>query len=173
MLWYIIRRVLYMIPTLFGIILITFILFYAVGDDPALVKLGKQVSAQRLEDFDVPRGYNKPLIAGLWGTIRAYSDSDFKTSAGPWRLVPGVVHSNTAGCIVFGAGTEYPVPLGFELYPNERFKWEMTYRLRDPTGNGVTGVTAQAAFILTNALAQRMPSPSKRHPGSRHSRSRS
>ncbi len=148
MLWYIIRRILYMIPTLFGIILITFVLFNVIGDDPALAKLGKQVSAQRLEDFDTKRGYNKPLIAGFWGKTRAYGDSNFKTTAGPWRMVPGVVHSNSAGCVIMAAGATYQVPLGFELYPGERFKWEITYRLSD-TG-GATGTPAQARFVVTN-----------------------
>lgn len=153
MLWYIIRRILYMIPTLFGIILITFILFNVIGDDPALTKLGKQVSAQRLEDFDIKRGYNKPLIAGLWGKIRAYSDSNFGTSPGPWHMVPGVVHSNSAGCIVMAAGAEYQVPLGFELYPDERFRWEIEYRLRDvpDPGSGPVGTPGDARLIITNA----------------------
>jgi peptide/nickel transport system permease protein len=151
MIWYIIRRILYMVPTLFGIILITFVLFNVIGDDPALAKLGKQVSPQRLEDFDIPRGYNKPLIAGSWGKIRAYGDSDFGTSSGPWRMVPGVVHSNKAARIILAAGAEYQIPLAFDLYPNEQFKWEIVYCLSNAPGSGATDVHAKAALCLTNA----------------------
>ncbi|MEI6218565.1 MAG: hypothetical protein WCP86_06675, partial [bacterium] len=151
MIWYIIRRILYMVPTLFGIILITFVLFNVIGDDPALAKLGKQVSPQRLEDFDIPRGYNKPLIAGSWGKIRAYGDSDFGTSSGPWRMVPGVVHSNKAARIILAAGAEYQIPLAFDLYPNEQFKWEIVYCLSNAPGTGATDVHAKAALCWTNA----------------------
>ena len=68
---YIIRRVLYMIPTILGVILITFVLFNIAGGDPGMMKLGKQANPKLLEDYDLQRGYDKPLIAGLWGKTRA------------------------------------------------------------------------------------------------------
>ena len=41
-----------MIPTLFGVLLITFILFNVVGGSPASMSLGKNASPQSLEEFD-------------------------------------------------------------------------------------------------------------------------
>lgn len=62
---YILRRVLYAIPILVGVNLITFMLFFMVNspDDMARAQLGaKQVSPQMIEAWKVQRGYDKPLF---------------------------------------------------------------------------------------------------------------
>jgi len=75
MLRYIIRRVLYMVPTVFGVIIITFLLFNVAGGDPAMLKLGKQATASSLEEYDIQRGLNKPLLWGFWGkTARLFTN---------------------------------------------------------------------------------------------------
>ncbi|MCX6995951.1 MAG: hypothetical protein NTV49_02435 [Kiritimatiellaeota bacterium] len=48
---YILRRVLQMIPTVLGVMLITFVLFNVVGGSPASMTLGPHVTPQALEDF--------------------------------------------------------------------------------------------------------------------------
>ncbi len=65
MLLYIIKRVLYAIPILIGVNLITFILFFMVNspDDMARSQLGaKQVTPQMIEAWKEKKGYNKPLF---------------------------------------------------------------------------------------------------------------
>ncbi|MEA2047564.1 MAG: ABC transporter permease [Campylobacterota bacterium] len=62
---YILRRVLYAIPILVGVNLITFMLFFMVNspDDMARAQLdAKQVSPQMIEAWKVQRGYDKPLF---------------------------------------------------------------------------------------------------------------
>ena len=118
-----------MIPTLFGIILITFFLFNVAGGDPGRSKLGKQASAELLEQFDLVRGYDKPLFCGLWGRTRAYEDLDFAVSPGPWKRVPGAVCSNASATVYLAPGTNYAIPLGFALQPDTRYRWRLTYRL--------------------------------------------
>ena len=62
---YILRRVLYAVPILVGVNLITFMLFFMVNspDDMARAQLGaKQVSPQMIEAWKVQRGYDKPLF---------------------------------------------------------------------------------------------------------------
>lgn len=71
---YLIRRLAQSVPTLFGVLLITFILFNVVGGSPAAMTLGERASAQALEEFDEARGFNKPLIAGLWGPTRIVAE---------------------------------------------------------------------------------------------------
>jgi len=65
MLTYIIRRILYAIPILIGVNLITFMLFFMVNtpDDMARAQLGaKQVTPELIESWKKQKGYDKPLF---------------------------------------------------------------------------------------------------------------
>ena len=65
MLAYIIRRVLYAIPILIGVNLITFALFFVVNtpDDMARMQLGaRRVTPEAVEKWKEERGYNFPLL---------------------------------------------------------------------------------------------------------------
>ncbi len=65
MLAYIVRRVLYAIPILVGVNLITFLLFFVVNtpDDMARMQLGaKRVTPEAVEKWKAERGYDKPLL---------------------------------------------------------------------------------------------------------------
>lgn len=65
MLAYIIRRILYAIPILIGVNLITFILFFMVNspDDMARAHLGqKHITQQTIDQWKTQQGYNKPLF---------------------------------------------------------------------------------------------------------------
>ena len=62
---YILKRILYAIPILIGVNLITFMLFFMVNspDDMARAQLGaKQVTPQMIEAWKVDKGYDKPLF---------------------------------------------------------------------------------------------------------------
>jgi peptide/nickel transport system permease protein len=58
---YIIRRVLYMIPILIGVTLLTFLLFNVVGGDPALQAAGRHATAERVAEIAHELGTDKPL----------------------------------------------------------------------------------------------------------------
>lgn len=65
MLSYILRRILYAIPILIGVNLITFALFFVVNtpDDMARMQLGiKYVTPEAIEKWKAERGYDKPLL---------------------------------------------------------------------------------------------------------------
>ena len=65
MLAYIVRRILYAIPILVGVNLITFALFFIVNtpDDMARMQLGaKRVTPEAIEKWKDERGYNLPLV---------------------------------------------------------------------------------------------------------------
>src|SRR6185295_4735567 len=65
MLAYIVRRVLYAIPILVGVNLITFLLFFVVNtpDDMARMQLGtKRVTPDAIEKWKADHGYDKPLL---------------------------------------------------------------------------------------------------------------
>src|ERR1044071_1934872 len=65
MLAYIVRRVLYAIPILIGVNLITFTLFFVVNtpDDMARMQLGaRRVTPDAIEKWKAEQGYDKPLL---------------------------------------------------------------------------------------------------------------
>ncbi len=75
MLAYILRRVLYAIPILIGVNLITFALFFVVNtpDDMARMQLGvKRVTPEAIEKWKAERGYDRPL---LWTSKATGSDT--------------------------------------------------------------------------------------------------
>ncbi len=62
---YIVRRILYAIPIIFSVNLITFLLFFVVNtpDDMANIQLGsKHVSNEDIARWKVEKGYDKPLF---------------------------------------------------------------------------------------------------------------
>jgi peptide/nickel transport system permease protein len=62
---YIVRRILYSLPILIGVNIITFILFFVVNspDDMALMQLGeKRVTQEAIDQWKRDHGYNKPLL---------------------------------------------------------------------------------------------------------------
>jgi peptide/nickel transport system permease protein len=65
---YIVRRVLYAIPILIGVNVITFLLFFVVNspDDMARMHLGqKRVTPEAIEKWKAEKGYDKPLFVDL------------------------------------------------------------------------------------------------------------
>ena len=74
MLNYIVRRILYAIPILIGVNLITFMLFFVVNtpDDMARMQLGaKRVTVDAIEQWKAERGYDKPVA---WNAEEKGSD---------------------------------------------------------------------------------------------------
>ena len=64
MLKYVLKRLWETIPTTFGILLLTFVLFNVVGGSPAEVILGKNATAESIAAFNRKWGYDKPLLLG-------------------------------------------------------------------------------------------------------------
>src|SRR5689334_17380798 len=61
MLNYIIRRILYSIPVIFGVALIVFTLFNLVGGDPTIQMLGKHANGAQIEALRHELGFDQPL----------------------------------------------------------------------------------------------------------------
>ena len=81
MIAYITRRILYAIPILIGVNLITFALFFVVNtpDDMAHLALGtKRVTPEAVEHWKAEHGYDKPLLVnGKAHGMRRYTDTIF------------------------------------------------------------------------------------------------
>jgi peptide/nickel transport system permease protein len=80
MLAYIIRRVLYMIPILMGIALITFLLFNIVGGDPVLIMLGKHATPQTIADLRYELGLDRPVVYQFFDFLKQIATFDFGRS---------------------------------------------------------------------------------------------
>lgn len=62
MLAYIIRRLLYTIPIVIGVLFLTFILFTLVGGDTSLEIAGKNATPETIQEIREEYGFNKPLF---------------------------------------------------------------------------------------------------------------
>jgi len=83
MLKYALRRLLEVIPTTVGILLISFLLFNVVGGSPAETILGKNATRESIEKFNHQWGYDKPLVLNFGGkSAGEVFDSQFFNFAG-------------------------------------------------------------------------------------------
>ncbi len=149
---YIIKRVLSTIPIIFGVILLTFILFDLVSGSPAQIVLGKNANIEDLEKYDELNGYNKPVVFGLWNKTRILQDSSFANSIRPFEESDGINHvfGIVDGYISFKAG-EYPIPMSLDFYPNEKYKFILEYKTDgDVIASVVNGINEMASLQLPN-----------------------
>lgn len=70
MLSYVLRRILQMIPTLLGVILLIFFLFKWFGGDPADIMAGMNATPSQIEAIRVQLGLNLPVWEQLWIFIK-------------------------------------------------------------------------------------------------------
>ena len=93
MIAYLIRRILYAIPILIGVNLLTFALFFVVNtpDDMARMQLGvKRVTPEAIQKWKAERGYDKPLVwngakeGAAKATDTAVAQSIYQTSPATW-----------------------------------------------------------------------------------------
>lgn len=60
MISYIIRRLLYLVPIVFGVILVTFLLFNIIQGDRAAMLAGKSATEETIQDIRHEYGWDKP-----------------------------------------------------------------------------------------------------------------
>ncbi len=77
---YIIRRVLYTIPILFGVSLIVFALFHLVGGDPVLQMLGKHATAEQVQELRRELGFDLPKVEQYFVYLKQIFTMDFGRS---------------------------------------------------------------------------------------------
>jgi peptide/nickel transport system permease protein len=77
---YTLKRTLQMIPTLFGVLLVVFILVHSVPGDPARMVAGAEASAEDVELVRERLGLNEPLYVQFGSYIAGVVKGDFGTS---------------------------------------------------------------------------------------------
>lgn len=115
MLRYVLRRLLEMVPTTFGVLLLSFVLFYVVGGSPAQTVLGQHATQEAIAAFDAANGYDLPLFCGNWAELDALrrapgGGTELAFSLGPGRYaLPG---AREAVLRDVGTGAERTLPVG-------------------------------------------------------------
>ncbi len=150
---YALRRILHLIPTLGGVVLLTFILFNVVSGSPAEDAQGQNATAEQLDAYDAVHNLDKPLIAGRWVSLRLMSDWAHESSLTSWHNVEGAAYSESnGGEIVLAGGAEYLFPLEYALRPAD-YGWWIT---ADITGEGCSLLArrrGESAPSITRELA--------------------
>jgi len=77
---YAIRRILYSIPVIFGILLVTFIMARAIPGDPCKAMLGEKASAEVCERFSREHGLDKPILVQFLVYMKNIFSGDFGDS---------------------------------------------------------------------------------------------
>lgn len=77
---YLVRRLLYAVPILFGVSLVVFSLFNLVGGDPATLLLGKHATAERVAMVRAELGLDRPLYVQFGEYLRQVVTFDFGKS---------------------------------------------------------------------------------------------
>ncbi len=80
MIAYLIRRVMYMVPIIFGVSLMVFILFSSVGEDPVRIALGVHASPEAIADLQHLWGLDRPLHMQFFDFLRQIVTFDFGNS---------------------------------------------------------------------------------------------
>ncbi|MEK7810828.1 MAG: ABC transporter permease, partial [Pseudomonadota bacterium] len=94
MIAYLIRRILYAVPILIGVNLLTFALFFVVNtpDDMARMQLGiKRVTPEAIDKWKQQRGYDKPLMLNA-------------TAGGTGKFTDTIFWQKSASMFVFDFG---------------------------------------------------------------------
>ncbi|MAV91001.1 MAG: peptide ABC transporter permease [Bdellovibrionaceae bacterium] len=80
MLKYTIRRILYVIPILFGVTLVCFLLFNVAGGDPAAQAAGKYATVEQIESIRAELGLNQPIYLQYLDYLKQILTFDFGRS---------------------------------------------------------------------------------------------
>ena len=80
MIYYIIRRLLQIIPVLIGITILLFVLMYIIPEDPAQLILQKGATEQALANLRAKMGIDQPIYVQYWRYVRQLAKGDLGQS---------------------------------------------------------------------------------------------
>jgi peptide/nickel transport system permease protein len=87
MLSYVATRVLLVVPTLFGVTVVTFVLTYLLPGNPALVKAGPLATPQHIAEMERQMGLDQPMVVQYWRYLRGLLRGDLGQSQTTGRPV--------------------------------------------------------------------------------------
>jgi peptide/nickel transport system permease protein len=115
--WYLLTRLVLVVPTLFGVTVITFALTYLLPGNPALVKAGPLATPEHIAEMERRMGLDRPAVVQYWRYLSGVLRGDLGESATTGRpvlqdllqRVPATLELTLASLLVaLGVG----IPLG-------------------------------------------------------------
>ena len=91
MFYYILRRILQLIPVVIGVTLILFLLLYIIPEDPARLILQKGATPEALANLRAKLGIDKPLYVQYWRYMKNLFSGDLGTSYRYQRSVNSIL----------------------------------------------------------------------------------
>jgi peptide/nickel transport system permease protein len=118
MLRYVVRRLLLLVPILFGLSLLVFFWVRALPGSPAESLLGERATPELVQAYKERYGLNEPVYKQYWGQLKSWSRGDLGVSVATHRQVtdeikdrfPATIELATAA-LIFAVGLG--IPLGF------------------------------------------------------------
>ena len=80
MIQYTLRRIIYSIPVLIGILIVTFVIARSIPGDPCKAMLGEKATAEVCERFTKEYGLDKPIPVQFWIYMQDILQGDFGES---------------------------------------------------------------------------------------------
>ncbi len=115
--WYLLKRLVLVVPTLFGVTVITFALTYLLPGNPAVVKAGPLATPEHVAEMERRMGLDRPVVVQYWRYVSGVVRGDLGESAATgrpvlqdlWQRVPATLELTLASLLVaLGIG----IPLG-------------------------------------------------------------
>lgn len=112
---YVARRIIHLVPTLFIVSFIVFLLVRLIPGDPVLALAGPDTTPEVLEEMRTALGLNRPILTQYGLYVKGIFQGDFGTSMRThqsvwseiWHRLPSTIELATAGMLVslvFGMG---------------------------------------------------------------------
>jgi peptide/nickel transport system permease protein len=77
---FLLRRLLYLVPILFGVTLVSFLLFHVAGGDPAAQAAGRYATPEQIASMRSQMGLDQPLIVQYFDLVKQVFTFDFGRS---------------------------------------------------------------------------------------------
>jgi len=114
---FLVRRVLLVLPVLFGLLVLTFVLVRIVPNDPSASLAGQNATPQQIAEIRTKYGFDRPLIVQFGVYLKQVVQGDFGTSIQSgrpvardiWQRLPATIELTFAA---LGLGVGLGVPLG-------------------------------------------------------------
>lgn len=151
MLRFLIRRILLVLPVLFGLLVLTFVLVRVVPNDPSAALAGQNATPQQIAEIRAKYGFDRPLVVQFLIYLRQVAQADLGTSIQSGRPVvqdilqrlPATLEL-TFAALVLGAGLG--IPLG--VLAAVRHNTVVDHALRFFTVGGVAIASFWFAIML-------------------------
>lgn len=102
---YIMKRLLFAIPTILGSMMVVFLIIRSIPGDPVAMKFGKTATVEEIEEYKEIQGYNKPMVIQMGNSIIKTFQGDLGYSMSSNQPVMGMILDclpNTLELTVFG-----------------------------------------------------------------------